>query len=116
MSADAVQVVERALELIAKPVRWTKGTLARNRNNDPVDAGDSSACRWCFVGACNRARIDLGKPDELDLEIRNARLAESARRSVESSADYNDATETTHADILDFGRCVIERLKAGGTN
>jgi hypothetical protein len=53
------QVLRNARALIARPADWTRGVHARTENGRPVMWHDQQACRWCALGAINRAVYDL---------------------------------------------------------
>jgi hypothetical protein len=48
-----------ARALIADPAHWTRGVLACTGNGRPVMWHDREACRWCALGAIQRAASDL---------------------------------------------------------
>jgi hypothetical protein len=47
-------VIDKAIELISDPARWTTGVMARNKDNESVDYSDPEACRWCVLGALKK--------------------------------------------------------------
>jgi hypothetical protein len=53
------QVLRDARALIANQTHWTRGVLSRAASGRPVMWYDQEACRWCAVGALNRAAYDL---------------------------------------------------------
>jgi hypothetical protein len=53
------QVLRNARALIEEPTRWTRGVLGRAASGRPVMWHDEEACRWCALGAINRAAYDL---------------------------------------------------------
>jgi hypothetical protein len=53
------QVLRNARALIERPTDWTRGVHARAENGRPVMWHDRQACRWCALGAINRAVYDL---------------------------------------------------------
>jgi hypothetical protein len=54
----AAKVLRRAAELIDQG--WIQGALAKDEQGHTVDCDDSSATRWCLVGALIRARYEIG--------------------------------------------------------
>lgn len=46
-----VRLIERARELIADPEHWCRGSYARGKGGVSVSVGDSSARRYCAMGA-----------------------------------------------------------------
>jgi hypothetical protein len=53
------QVLINARALIADPTYWTRGKLACTPDGQQVDWHDSSASKWCAMGAIYRAAYDL---------------------------------------------------------
>jgi hypothetical protein len=53
------QVLINARALIADPQHWARGVLAQTADGRPIAWYQSSADRWCAVGAINRAAYDL---------------------------------------------------------
>lgn len=41
----------KAYELLADPESWIKGTVAKNKNNEPVKPLSQLAVKWCLIGA-----------------------------------------------------------------
>jgi hypothetical protein len=52
-------IMERARELIAEPEHWCRGSYARGKGGVSVSVGDSSARRYCAMGALILAAFDL---------------------------------------------------------
>lgn len=55
-----IEVLRRALEIISDPVKWTQGTFARDQYGNSVAPDSPEACRWCALGAIDRAAKDIG--------------------------------------------------------
>jgi hypothetical protein len=53
------QVILDARALIQHPAHWTRRVLASTSNGHPVMWYAEDACRWCALGAINRAAYDL---------------------------------------------------------
>jgi hypothetical protein len=58
------QVLRDARTLIEDHTHWTRGVLSRAASGRPVMWHDPEACRWCAVGALNRAAYDLVRDKE----------------------------------------------------
>lgn len=43
--------LKAAKALISTPETWTQGRCARNSSNQSVHVMDSTACKWCSIGA-----------------------------------------------------------------
>jgi hypothetical protein len=63
------QVLGAARALIQDHTRWTRGVLSRAASGRPVMWHDQEACRWCAVGALNRAAYDLVRDKERAAQI-----------------------------------------------
>jgi hypothetical protein len=87
----AADYLRAARYRIAAPDRWTKGALARDPLGRIVEPDDPAACQWCAAGAYDAAR-PLGADDVL-----HRRVLEIGFRHLPG---FNDAPETTHADVL----------------
>jgi hypothetical protein len=55
----SVAIIERARELIAEPEHWCRGSYARGKGGVSVSVGDSSARRFCAMGALILAALEL---------------------------------------------------------
>jgi hypothetical protein len=49
-----LETLQQTRELLSKPQRWTRGTLARDSRGLPVSPEDPKACRFCLMGAMYR--------------------------------------------------------------
>lgn len=96
-SFDSLEVLRDARELISDPRCWTKEWFALNACGDRVTSNASDAICFCALGAVRRSmRIEL--TEDYRRYIKVVELLENAvGRSV---SDFNDAAETTHADVL----------------
>lgn len=99
MSA-AADLLRRARERIATPERWTKGAFARDPA-DGYDRGDRGALDpdscLCANGSLFAAHGDVGPPPYGVSQT----LTRAARgRGFETVSKFNDAPETTHADVM----------------
>ena len=66
---EAVRVLHRTEDLLAKPERWTAGAWARDRAGKPVLPLARSAQAWCVAGAIIRANHDLFALERLRVEL-----------------------------------------------
>ena len=84
---------------------WTKLTLARNDKGEPVDEWELAAVSWCFVGAINRAYIDItgAEPTYSGVYLLTYHRIEYVlfqRYGHKNFAVVNDDDRTDLADIL----------------
>jgi hypothetical protein len=105
--SDVVKALREAREKINTPDKWTKGVYAR-----AADGGDAENLDWDEVDENAMWRSDpvcfcaLGAigarengPDYYSDEVFNA-LRLALPNPYEETATFNDAPETTHADIM----------------
>lgn len=87
-----------ARKLIEKPENWTKGAHARDSEGVDVWPDDSSSVCFCASGAVRLA----SSGSALELFIGQKMLEECLPPSLgyDQIPSFNDAPETTHADVL----------------
>lgn len=87
-----------ARALIDTPDKWCKDAQSYTTNGEPTTFDDVSACSWCAAAA-----VAVYAPT-LDARLgAYGLLAEAAGIPPEDSyllADWNNAPERTHADVL----------------
>lgn len=100
----ANKVLKKAVSLLETPTRkgafgWTKGAFGRDSSSRPVDDHQESkaACRFCAIGAIERAGFELNAPWQATAEA-TSRL----KRVLGDHAivDANDDPKTTFPQIL----------------
>ena len=106
-------VLEHARTLISDRRRWTRGVLARDRQNRRVPPYDHRAVKWCALGALERAACDMGytagSPDFHRLvRTENKRLGDAARaQNMVDLTNVND--DYGHRAVLNLMNQVIEQ-------
>lgn len=91
-----------ARALIAEPGMWTQRAFARNANGLPVSDSYGLATCWCSVGAIRVA----SKRSSVRADTASA-LVRRGIGNPESLAEWNDAPERTHAEVLEaFDRAI----------
>lgn len=109
-------LLEQALaldELLSDPARWAKKYYAYNAEGMQCDADDPEAVCWCLDGAVFKVVID---PESLQgdttplTRLINDAIAEVS--SIGHTVFFNDAVETTHADIRRLTQRVVELANA----
>ena len=89
---------------ISKPEHWAKGTMARDKDNDPVCCPRSRrAAQWSICGAINYA-IDSVETERHIKKVLVAHLP-SQFKAIDL---FNDHPRTTHQDVLDLLDRAIE--------
>jgi hypothetical protein len=102
-------------EILNSPQRWIKGVHAEDLNGHPVEPTDPSARRWSLYGALYPAGGSRLQEDEFErlvsaMDQEAYRLAGRLGRRHLGYAAFNDARQTTFADIHALLRQVEERL------
>lgn len=88
------QVLKRARKLLDKESAWTKWTFARDANDAPVDATDPKACKFCLIGALERAAWDMCLPGWVGAV---PALTDATAASIPV---WNDNPTRTHAEVI----------------
>jgi hypothetical protein len=108
----AHQVLKAARALIADPKHWTQGELARDADGNPEDEYQPEAVCFCSVGALMRAARVVG--DDLN-EARFGAFTQVGNITLDlrglTIVEFNDAEDTTHADVLAVFDKAIEATK-----
>lgn len=78
-------------ELLANPENWTKGSFSRNAQGNYVAPRSNHATCWCLMGALMRCGVT---------ELNSAVIQKLNGKFEGNLARFNDAPDTTHADIL----------------
>lgn len=94
------EVLERALAIIEDPERWTQGAYARHKNGNPIGPLEEAACRWCSLGALEKAGDDPVSLDAL-YALNNA----SMQYCSKAPHDLND--EGSHAEVVEMFKRAI---------
>lgn len=97
---DVVDTLIKARELLLDPTKWGKGYLARNVNGKGIENPiGPDACQWCALGAiCFAARSRWYPEDAREYLIRA--LESKFDVTWIGVANYNDALDTKHEDII----------------
>lgn len=106
-----LEILRGTRELLSDPSRWTTGAEERNAAGETSDdAGPEHfvpVC-WCVLGATGQVG-GFGPSLFADDELRNTLRAETHFSCLDT---FNDAPETTHADVLSLIDRTIARLEA----
>lgn len=99
------KVLTKALELLDK-YEWTQKTYARDARGEVVDTWSEDACSFCALGFIGRARFELSKTKNLELEFIAENLVQDALPEgfYHNIAAFNDCPSTTKQDIIDLFR------------
>lgn len=57
-----LQIIKEARDIIADPLRWTRGHFATNAGGEPRVTFDPDACKFCAAGALLKA-MDNARTD-----------------------------------------------------
>lgn len=102
MKRTAADVLKEARELLKDEDNWIDEVFARDDGGDEVDPDCSSACQWCAFGAI-KAVSHGNLEDEAVIILANAMSAQSFVSGTAAGgfvSRINDASKTTHADLL----------------
>ena len=115
-------ILYKARATITRPEEWAQHCSARSADGEECDQGalDVTATRWCMVGACELAamELDLNCGTNLDqvynLLLKAQRHAWNNPTAItySSVADFNDAHNRTHEQVLKFFTIAIEHREA----
>lgn len=89
----------KAWELLSSPERWTQHVTARDSNDVICLEDDGKACSWCIIGALRKCYQSLDR----ELSVWRDITVAIGNQDV---ADWNDAPERTHAEVLE----ILKRL------
>ena len=123
MANPLADYLRQARGVIESPEQWSKGCFSRDAQGKAIECFDEKAKSFCALGACNRVYWD--KNDDQACYPTHS-LCEAACDALEDIVtelhsrpgerllleEYNDAVETTHADILNIFDKTIERVEA----
>lgn len=105
-------LLSKARELIEKG--WAQHHYAMGPAYFIVPFGDKQATRFCMIGACKRARKDLGvdKDEEAKAEQLLMRcIHEKGSPWNEDMIDFNDKPGRTQTEVLAVFDCALEHAK-----
>lgn len=109
-----------ARRTIALPEHWTKGANARDQEGKALGTAVSrKACRWCATGAIYRANALSNEGSVFDdveaLRVLSSVIAPNGNPNesavLNTITGFNDAENTSHADVLDLFDQAIECLR-----
>jgi hypothetical protein len=102
----AKTTVQRTLNLLSDPSRWTKHVSALDEGGSSVNPRSEKAACWCLSGALEAASFDTN--GQLTA---NSKLTQAVRdRGYVSVPAFNDSADTSHADVIDVLSEVDARL------
>ena len=97
----AKAVLASMRELLASEDAWCQGDIAQNASGEPCLPGDPDACRWCLMGAIDRAGLTIENPP-INLVLTFLGLEWLPRHNHHNHGviGWNDAPGRTHAEVL----------------
>ncbi len=106
MRLDVADQLDRAIQIIDKPEKWIKESLGKDTEGRTLNIRtlDKAVC-YCAYGALHKAYLESNDP--------RARIINHYAESWLSGKliVYNDYSETTHAQILDYMRAQSKYLR-----
>ena len=107
---DVRKHLRKLRAILGTPERWTKGTLARDKDGNPCNVFSSKATSYCLSGALLLVRktfffrfpIDTHL-DRLEYEaVRHLGNAMRELAGTENIVDWQDSDDTSHDDLVDI--------------
>jgi hypothetical protein len=86
--------------VLAVPARWTRHALARRAGGSSCAPTDPEAASWCLLGA--RAYISTSTAAKAAGYTAMLEVVFSLPPGFNRVADWNDAPNRTHAEVLDL--------------
>lgn len=116
------ELARKVRALLADPAKWHKGSNARDAKGEPCHPCADRAVAWCLYGATDHCD-NHGNPNMTGTragiivcrtmsDVARRKKGEDGRTLFYGPSTFNDAPETTHADVLDFLDRVIEEADA----
>ena len=87
-------------ELLVDEKNWTRGAFARTENGVHINPNHPEAVCWCLMGAKSKCYSD-GDYYDVTRKILNAFKVKFGE-NYKNVYSWNDANQTTHADIVNF--------------
>lgn len=115
--SQETEILKKAREIIADPIRWTKGAFALDKNKETALPNWNEAVCWCAEGAIQKAVWDMkawhdSKERSAVMETACALLEAHIPSDYEffaRAARYNDHENTTHEMVLAwFDKAIAE--------
>jgi hypothetical protein len=98
---EPAEILRAARERIKDPERWTQsGAFACAADGRPMSPFADLAVCWCVRGSLYRETWSVSAAHEVEMFLREAMGADFTSPDFEELAAFNDAPETTHADVL----------------
>ena len=85
----------KAYELLDSPEKWTTKVGQKDKDNNHVDVGDLSACKFCIYGAIRHCY----RHDQKDSELIGKVLKELKFIDTKELFLWNDSPERTFDDV-----------------
>lgn len=95
-----LRIINRAIELVSNPKKWTKKTYARNYLDQSVAPMSPEAVCFCLYGAIERSIGELALPGVIHSRVTSTVLDFVYSQITGKITNFNDFETTTHADIL----------------
>ena len=95
-------ILSKAASIIRKPENWTRGTFAKDKNDEQVSPEDPTATKCCIMGALRKAREELNIPignytRKAEVKIETVLIGKGLTPVL---PEFNDDPKTTHEDVI----------------
>jgi superfamily II helicase len=92
-----LEILTRARALLSEEVNWTQNSFARTADGVPIQAEDPKACKFCMVGALNRANFEANT----NWWVERIAATDVLRCAIGGSiTGYNDNPYCQHSNVL----------------
>lgn len=111
---ETIETLVAARHLISTPERWTQRYVARDVRDEFASPESAEACKFCAFGAITRVfGYACGSPaaDALNAAAVRRGFQADEHNELDPVEVFNDAEETTHADVLALFDEAIEALR-----
>jgi hypothetical protein len=96
-ATPSLEILKGARELLSDPTRWAKGYYAYTADGQQTSPVTPEAACFCVWGALDKVTGTFFGPDAFAAGMY---LGNQLPEGWPSLANFNDAEETTHADLL----------------
>ena len=108
-----IDTLKAARAVLTSPENWTKGCYARDAAGDACKPYSPNAVKWCAIGACaavSRQSVYSCKLEMVTDELIKCMPNKPDEPGQGDIADWQDAPETTHEQMLAMFDCAITNL------
>ena len=108
-----LDILKAARATLANPENWTKGCYARDAAGNMCKPYSPNAVKWCAIGTCALVSNHSVYSPKLEMvmdELVKCLPYKTENPTEDCIADWQDAPETTHEQMLAMFDCAIANL------